>query len=111
MKKDRTKNSKNIRVYELAKRYGLSSKAFVQELQEYGVPVKNHMSTLDPDTVELIEAERNAKKSKPESSFKQDRVEVEEAATIGVTVEEETPSNSASSRRSYSRSDCFNSGI
>lgn len=91
MKKDKTKNSKNIRVYELAKRYGLSSKVFIEELQEYGVPVKNHMSTLDPETVELIEAERNAKKTKLESPFDQDQAEVEEAATIAVTVEEETP--------------------
>lgn len=54
--------SRKIRVYELAKQYGVSSKEFVEELRGYGVPVKNHMSTLDSETVELVETERNATK-------------------------------------------------
>ena len=91
MKTDKTKNSKNIRVYELAKRYGLSSKEFIQEIQAYGVTVKNHMSTLDPETVELIEVERNAKKSKLESPPGQDPADIEEAATEAVTAKEEIP--------------------
>ncbi|MBI1923306.1 translation initiation factor IF-2 N-terminal domain-containing protein, partial [Candidatus Poribacteria bacterium] len=57
--------SKNIRVYELAKQYGVSSKAFLEELHGYGVHVKNHMSTLNEETVSLIESERNAKTPKP----------------------------------------------
>ena len=69
MKNSQTKQSestqtkgKKIRVYELAKQYGVSSKEFVEELRGYGVPVKNHMSTLDAETVELVETERNATK-------------------------------------------------
>ena len=57
--------TKKIRVYELAKQYGVSSKEFVEELHGYGIPVKNHMSTLDAETVQLIEVERNAAKSPP----------------------------------------------
>ena len=91
MKTDKTKNSKNIRVYELAKRYGLSSKEFIQEIQAYGVTVKNHMSTLDSETVELIEVERNAKKSKLESPPGQAPADIEEAATEAVTAKEEIP--------------------
>ena len=79
MKKDKPKNSINIRVYELAKRYGLSSKAFIEELHEYGVSVKNHMSSLDPETVELIEAERNAKKTRLESHSDPAPAAIEEA--------------------------------
>ena len=59
-----TKNKK-IRVYELAKQYGISSKEFVEELQGYGIPIKNHMSTLDSETVQLIETKRNAAKPPP----------------------------------------------
>ena len=59
-----TKNKK-IRVYELAKQYGVSSKEFVEQLHGYGIPIKNHMSTLDSETVQLIETERNAAKSPP----------------------------------------------
>ncbi|MCE2393143.1 translation initiation factor IF-2 [Candidatus Poribacteria bacterium] len=57
--------NKKIRVYELAKQYGVSSKEFVEELHEYGIPIKNHMSTLDAETVRLIETERNAAKPPP----------------------------------------------
>ena len=55
--------SKKIRVYELAKQYGISSKEFVEELRGYSVPIKNHMSTLDLETVELVERERSATKT------------------------------------------------
>ena len=57
--------NKKIRVYELAKQYGVSSKEFVEELRGYGIPIKNHMSTLDPETVKLVETERNATKPPP----------------------------------------------
>ena len=59
------KENKKIRVYELAKQYGRSSKEFVEELHGYGIPIKNHMSTLDAETVQMIETERNAAKSPP----------------------------------------------
>ena len=49
--------SKNSRVYELAKQYNLTSKAFIEQLANYGIEVKSHMSTLDPETVELIGSE------------------------------------------------------
>ena len=72
VKSSQTKQSENtqtktkkIRVYELAKQYGVSSKEFVEELHGYGIPVKNHMSTLDAETVQVIETERNAAKPSP----------------------------------------------
>ena len=54
---EKTTPSQNVRVYELAKRRGLSSKELIEILQELGVPIKNHMSTLDPETIMLIESE------------------------------------------------------
>ena len=63
-KSTQTENKK-IRVYELAKQYGVSSKEFVEELHGYGIPIKNHMSTLDAETVQSIEVERNAAKPPP----------------------------------------------
>ena len=47
----------NVRVYELAKRHGLSSKELIKVLEGLGVSIKNHMSTLDPDTITLVESE------------------------------------------------------
>ncbi len=91
MKKDKPKNSINIRVYELAKRYGLSSKAFIEELHEYGVSIKNHMSSLDPETVELIEAERNAKKTRLESHSDPAPAAIEEAIAQTTAAKKEIP--------------------
>ena len=45
------------RVYELAKEYNLTNKELIALLEEHGVRVKNGMSSLDPDTVALIESE------------------------------------------------------
>lgn len=53
----KTTPSQNVRVYELAKRHGLSSKELIKALEDFGVPVKNHMSTLDPETIMLVESE------------------------------------------------------
>ena len=55
--------AKNIRIYELAKQYEVTSKELIEELQRYGISVKNHMSSLDAETVTLIEAERKESES------------------------------------------------
>jgi translation initiation factor IF-2 len=44
----------NIRVYELARDIGISSKSLVEELRNQGIDIKSHMSTLDEETAELI---------------------------------------------------------
>jgi translation initiation factor IF-2 len=44
----------NIRVYELARDIGISSKNLVEELRSQGIDIKSHMSTLDEETAELI---------------------------------------------------------
>jgi translation initiation factor IF-2 len=44
----------NIRVYELARDIGISSKSLLTELEQQGIDVKSHMSTLDEETAELI---------------------------------------------------------
>ena len=71
--KKRVEETKNIRIYELAKQYEISSKALIGELLGYGITVKNHMSSLDPETVALIEAERKGAASpKAEQPKKED---------------------------------------
>ncbi len=59
MGKSREKRAKAhmTRVYELARKLGISSKEMIEELKKYGVDIKTHMSTLDPETVELVIAE------------------------------------------------------
>ncbi len=45
---------KKIRVYELAKRLKMTSKELLEELEDLGVEAKNHMSTLDASTVDML---------------------------------------------------------
>ena len=56
---DQKTQTQNVRVYELAKHHELSSKELIKVLEGLGVSIKNHMSTLDPDTIMLVESELN----------------------------------------------------
>jgi translation initiation factor IF-2 len=49
--------AKKFRVYEVAKDLGMSSEAVLQIVRRLGVEVKNHMSTLLPETVAKVQAE------------------------------------------------------
>ncbi len=51
------KKDQGTPVYELAKQYDITTKELVALLAEHGVRVKDDMSTLDADTVALIESE------------------------------------------------------
>jgi len=75
----KTTPSQNVRVYELAKRRGLSSKELIEILEEVGVPVKNHMSTLDPETIMLVESELDP----------QQKISPDQEKEVNVTPEEE----------------------
>ncbi len=81
---------KKIRVYELAKRLKMSSKELLEELEDLGVSAKNHMSTLDSSTVDMLmeiysseeveEEEVKVKKAAPKKS--QPKIEEEEEEEI-----------------------------
>ena len=75
------------RVYDLAKEYNLTNKELIALLEEHGVRVKNGMSTLDPDTVALIESELADEPVEETVSTSQASVEnaseSEETATTG----------------------------
>ncbi len=81
--------SQNVRVYELAKRHGLTSKELIKVLKDLGVSIKNHMSTLDPETIMLIESELD-----PEQEISQDQekdVNIIPEEEMPVEPEKETP--------------------
>lgn len=68
-----------IRVYELSKELGISSKELITILQEeFGVEVKNHMSVVEEEDAELIKelfAEKEKEKEKEEEKEKQNENE------------------------------------
>ena len=77
-------------VYELAKQYDLTPKELIALLEEHGVRVKDDMSSLDADTVALIESEivKPAEAgSTPETSV-EDTPEVSSNTTNGLQIEE-----------------------
>jgi translation initiation factor IF-2 len=43
-----------VRVYELARTLGLSSKVLMHELKQQGIDLKSHMSSVDDETAELV---------------------------------------------------------
>ncbi len=71
-----------LRVYELAKKLNMSAKDLLQELEELGLDVKNHMSYIDEETVSLIleifeeeEASVKAKTAKPKKEKEKEEEE------------------------------------
>lgn len=66
-----------LRVYELAKELGISSKKLIETLEDLDVVVKNHMSTIDDDiaklVTELIEEESGKSNKKKVSQASDDK--------------------------------------
>ncbi|HET7692642.1 MAG TPA: translation initiation factor IF-2 [Gemmatimonadota bacterium] len=92
-----------IRIYEVARQFNVSSEAMVNLLREMDFPVKNHMSSIDEETVQRIrgkfdqekEAVKHAeeeKKKKLEEAKRARRVEKTKTKPAGeVEVEVHTP--------------------
>lgn len=66
-----------LRVYELAKQVGISSKRLISILDDLDINVKNHMSTIDDDTakliLDLIEEETGKSKKKAEKAHEKEK--------------------------------------
>ena len=54
--------AKKVRVHELAKELGTTSKKLIQVLEEMEVPIKNHMSTVDEETAQKVISQLTGKK-------------------------------------------------
>ncbi|HOJ87642.1 MAG TPA: translation initiation factor IF-2 [Pseudothermotoga sp.] len=82
-----------LRVYELAKKLNMSAKDLLQELEELGLDVKNHMSYIDEETVGLIleifeEEEESVKKAAKPKKEKEKEEEEEVSQEVFVKPEE-----------------------
>lgn len=62
------------RVYELARDLNMTNKVLVEKLQEINLPVKSHMSTLEPEEIATIKAEVLGTKPK-EYEYEETRVQ------------------------------------
>ncbi len=70
-----------IRVYQLARKLGMTTRELLQELEELGIPMKSHMSYIDEETVslllELYETEEEEKEEKPAKVSQKERKKAE----------------------------------
>ncbi|WP_041083116.1 translation initiation factor IF-2 [Thermotoga profunda] len=82
-----------LRVYELAKKLNMPTKELLQELEELGLDVKNHMSYIDEETVSLIleifEEEETSVRAKMGKPKKEKEKEEEEELSQEVFVNPE----------------------
>ncbi|HID57342.1 TPA: translation initiation factor IF-2, partial [Candidatus Poribacteria bacterium] len=79
----RTAKAHMTRVYELARKLGVSSKEMIEELRKYGVDIKTHMSTLDPETVELVIAEFEDQKTPAKEKDQTELISVRPGISVG----------------------------
>lgn len=68
-----------VRIYEVARRFDVSSEAMVNLLREMGLPVKNHMSSIDDQTVEQVRAKFEAEKEAVKHAEEEKKKRLEEA--------------------------------
>jgi translation initiation factor IF-2 len=68
-----------IRVYEVARQFDVSSEAMVNLLKEMDVPVKNHMSSIDEETVERVRAKFDEEKEAVKHAEEEKKKKLEEA--------------------------------
>jgi len=54
----------SIRLHQLAKELGKTSKELIAELAKIGVKVKGHMSAIEAETAEIVRQEFQSKKKK-----------------------------------------------
>ncbi|MDK2836601.1 MAG: translation initiation factor [Thermosediminibacterales bacterium] len=79
------RNLSKIRVYELAKNLGISSKKMISILEELDIDIKNHMSTLDEDIAKLVEDVVDEEKNDKQKRIKKDFKKVKQEPSKGKT--------------------------
>ena len=78
MDQQKVHKSKTVRIYELAKKLRVSNKELIKTLNQFGVEVKSHMSSVDEETADLIVAELG----EPEPEPSPEVIKVEEGTTV-----------------------------
>ena len=68
------------RVYELAKQLNISNKDLIEKLNELGIEVNNHMSTVDEENAELVKELLGGKKNEAPKAEKNEKAEKAEKA-------------------------------
>lgn len=68
-----------VRIYEVARRFNVSSEAMVNLLKEMKFPVKNHMSSIDDETIAQVAAKFEAEKEAVKQAAEEKKKKLDEA--------------------------------
>jgi translation initiation factor IF-2 len=77
-----------IRVYELAKMVGMSNKELMKMLEDLGIEVKTHMSSIDSETAQLVEAALGETGAAREQEKTEEAIKERVSIPKGITVSE-----------------------
>lgn len=78
------------RVYELAKQLNISNKDLIEKLNELGIEVNNHMSTVDEENAELVKELLGGEKNETPKAEKNEKAEKAEKSKEPVKEEKKT---------------------
>ena len=78
------------RVYELAKQLNISNKDLIEKLNELGIEVNNHMSTVDEENAELVKELLGGEKNEAPKTEKNEKAEKAEKSKEPVKEEKKT---------------------
>lgn len=78
------------RVYELAKQLNISNKDLIEKLNELGIEVNNHMSTVDEENAELVKELLGGEKNEAPKAEKNEKAEKAEKSKEPVKEEKKT---------------------
>lgn len=70
------------RVYEVAEDLGIPTKEFIEFLKKEGITVKNHMSTLDNETIEIIQEARTEEENKEDLEENRKKILLEKVPSL-----------------------------
>ncbi|MBR6252414.1 MAG: translation initiation factor IF-2 [Clostridia bacterium] len=87
-----------MKVHELAKELKLSSKEFMEKLEEMGIEVKSHMSSLEDDEVEKIK-KNLGKKSSPKKAEESKTEKASKPKVERIKAEKSKPTESESNKK------------
>ena len=73
-----------LKVYEMARKVGMSNKDFLMKLQEWGIEVKSHLNVLEDSDIKKIQEKLSDGKPKGGSDIKQ--MEKKQATKCYLTV-------------------------
>lgn len=103
-------NMSKMRVYELAKELNLSSKDLISKLNDLDIKVKNHMSTLEDEDVELIldiltdkPKETEETKEEVENTFIDDMEDLEEERTYKKSGKKGGKKNKKNNKKAFAK--------